>query len=313
MLEELLLKQMLEDPVISASLAQYQGQAAIFYQKAPMDEDPNWEGMSFPRLHYNLDFSFDPERNQAGTLTIDVWACSLNPPIHGRSPETAIGKSLEQSISGMFYSPVGEIPLCAIWKESVAFLGKATDNNNETSPIETFGLSVTFDLLSFPPQETFSADPIAGLNAWIKKQYPQILLVEELPERFRPTDQEPVVYWRMLGADMCRELFACTWYLGQFYGHISCGSVQERNRWARAISEEVRGIQDLVLDDGSFLRIEKSLFRHDGNPLSEGQVALWGEFGVLSNRYREQSQVPRLNHIYHEKKRGGIYDDKRRK
>lgn len=306
MIADLLYQQMVEDELLSASLAKYGGEAAIFFQKAPTDEDPNWEGSSFPRLHYNLDFSFDPERKQAGTLTVDVWVCSRNTPIEGKSPEKALGEQVESLISGMFYSPEEGTILCALWRDTVAFFGKATDTNQETSPVETFGLSITFDMIDFPQQETFSPDPVLALQAWAKKKYPQLKVIgaDPLPSLWRPTEETPALYWRMSGADMTREIFACTWYMGQFYGHLSCVSQQERNRWARAISEEIRGSMDLILDDGSFLRLEKSQYRHDGNPLSEGQISLWGEFGVLSSRYHKTEQCHRLNHGYYKREEG---------
>ncbi len=300
MIEELLQKQLGEDSLLGNALAQYGGEPAIFCQKAPTDDDPNWHGMSFPRLHYNLDFSFDSERKQAGTLTVDVWACSLNTSPDGRNLDRVLAEQIEKVISGVFYSPLGAMTLCAVWRDSVAFLGKATDTNRENSPVETFGVAVTFDLIAFPQQETFSPDPVMALSVWAKETFPQskIIGLDEIPEIWRPSDLEPAIYWRMAGADTTREIFAATWYMGQFYGHISCHSQEMRNHLARAILEEIRSGYDLKLDNGSFLRIEKSQFRHDGNPLSEGQIALWGEFGVMSQRYRDTMGGNPLQHAH---------------
>ncbi len=299
MIEELLQEQLGEDTLLGSALAQYGGEPAIFCQKAPTDDDPNWQGMSFPRIHYNLDFSFDPERKQAGTLTIDIWACSLNPSPDGRNLDRVLANHVEELVSAVFYTPKEGIPLCAIWRDSVAFLGKATDTNRENSPVETFGISVTFDLIAFPPQDSFSPDPILGLATWAKARFPlcKVIGFDEIPPIWRPSDLEPALYWRMAGADIRRELFACTWYLGEFFAHISCDSVETRNHFARAICEEIRGGFDLVLEDGSFLRMEKSLYRHDGNPLSQGQVALWGEFGVLAPRVPQTTQGKPLHHV----------------
>lgn len=295
-MEELLQRQMTQDVVLSSLLTQYSGQPAIFYQKAPMDEDRGWEELQYPRLHYNLDFSYDAERKQAGTLTVDVWACSLNETADGRSPDRVLSQQVEQLISGVFYRPQGGTPLCAIWRESLAFLGSSMATYLDSPTVETFGISVTFDLLAYPKQETFSPDPILGLNRWVKTGFPTVKLVEELPEIFRPTDKEPVIYWRFGGADRVRESFACTWYLGQFHGHISCESLEERNRWARAILEGLHLGNDFVLEDGSFFRVENSMFRHDTAPLSEGQVTIGGEFGVLSQKYQDLTRGFPLNH-----------------
>lgn len=291
MIEELLHRQLCEDEVLSGVLARYGGEPGVFYQKAPMDLDPAWEGMSFPRVSYNLDFSYDAERKQAGTLSLDVWLCALNVSGDGRNLERVLAERLEQLISGVFYSPLGESSLCAVWRDTVAFVGQATAIRREASPVETYGLSLCFDLLAFPCQESMEPDPVSALNHWAKERFPQcrVLGLDDLPEVWRPSDWEPALYWRMAGADVLREMYACTWYLGQFCGHLSCGTVSERNRFARALLEALRGGVDLQMGDGSPLRVEKSLYRHDGNPLSEGQIALWGEFGVLSSRYTELS------------------------
>lgn len=303
MIEELLHQQLSQDMVLRELLCLYQGKSAIFYQKAPSDEDTGWNDISFPRLGYNLDFSYDPQRKHAGTLTIDVWACALNSGLDQRSPDMVIAEHLENQISSVFYTPKGQQSICTIWRDSVAFLGKTSDLNRETSPVETFGITLTFDLIAFPQQETFTPDPIKGLSHWSKSAFPQakIIGLDPLPSVWRPTDQTPAFYWRMEGAEVSRELFACTWYVGQFYGHISCQSIPERNRWARAIIEQLHTESNLILEDESFFRIEKSLYHHDGAPLSEGQLAVWGEFGVLSQRYRDTQSEP-LNHGHFTKK-----------
>ncbi|MFI3254455.1 MAG: hypothetical protein R3Y63_09000 [Eubacteriales bacterium] len=298
MIESLLLKQMTEDSLLSATLTKYGGEPSVFYQTAPPDEDSNWDEMCFPRLQFNLDFSYDPERNRAGVLTVDVFTCALNQSADGRNPDRILSERLEEIISGMFYTPKGGQTFSAVWQNSEAYVFK------DESEVETFGITVTFDLIAFPKQETFSPDPIVGLQSWAKENFPSVKVIglEDLPELWRPSDEEPALYWRMTGAEATREMFACTWYMGEFYGHISCDSLEERNRWARAISEGISGGYSLKLDDGSFLRIEKNLFRHDGNPLSEGQIALSGEFGVLSQRYTGVSSDIPLNNGHFTKK-----------
>ncbi|MFI3253517.1 MAG: hypothetical protein R3Y63_04145 [Eubacteriales bacterium] len=300
MIEELLVRQMVEDGYLSSVLAQYGGEPAVFYQKAPMDEDVNWSGSSFPRLQFNLDFSFDPERKQAGTLTVDIWACTVNETEDGGNLDRAIAQRLEEIISGVFYTPKTGNTLCAVWENSVAYMRKAADLNSEISPVETYGIAVTFDLIAFPTQDSFQPDPISALQSFAKEVFPswKVIGLEELPEIWKPRDSEPALYWRMAGAEMTREIFSCTWYLGQFFGHISCETVEARNRCARGILEVLRGRQDLLLEDGSFLRLTKSKFHHDGNPLSQGQIALWGEFGVLASRYVDLCEDEILNHGY---------------
>ncbi len=300
MIEGLLVKQMAEDEYLSTVLARYGGEPAVFYQKAPMDEDRDWDGCSFPRLQFNLDFSADTERKTSGTLTVDIWASTVNDTEEESNLDRAIAQRLEELISGVFYTPKGGGTLCAVWENSVAYMRKAADLNREISPVETYGIAVTFDLIAFPQQDSFQPDPNSALQGFVKEAFPTVKVIglEELPEIWKPCDSEPALYWRMAGAEVTREIFACTWYMGQFFGHISCETLEERNGWARAILEAVRGRQDLVLGDGSFLRLTKSKFQHDGNPLSQGQIALSGEFGVLASRYKGMSGDEILNHGY---------------
>ncbi len=294
MLEELLYQHMVEHPALTSLLCSYQNAPAIFYQKSPRDEDLGWDGLCFPRLGYNLDFSFDPERKQGGTLSIDVWVCSLNLDSQGRNPEIIIGNQLISLISGTFYTPSDAIPIWVVWRDTAAFWGHASALNREASPVETFGLTLTFDLIALPKQESFAPDPVSALMHWSKQTFPEstILGLDPLPPIWRPSDDNPTLYWRSRKAEPIRELFACTWYLGELECHIACDTIPQRNEYGRAIAQALHSGTDFPLDDGSFMRVDRSIHRKDANPISEGQVTLWGEYGVLSKRYAETHTTP---------------------
>lgn len=291
MIEALLQRQLSEDKDLGEMLASYGGESAVFYQKAPMDVDPMWDGLSFPRVHYNLDFTYDPERKVSGVLSVDLWACSLNHWGDGRSVDRVIAERLEELISGVFYSGEGACTYCAIWRDSVSFVGQATSLRREASPVETFGITVTFDLIAFPVQAYDAPDPVWGLNLWVKENFPEVMVLglEEIPEIWHPTAGVPLLYWRMTGTEVQREVYSCVWYLGEFYGHLYCDTEEKRNALTRRIVEGVKGGYDLPLEDGSYLRVEKVSYGFDGNPLTEGQIALLGEFGQLSKRYVDGS------------------------
>ena len=69
----LIQKQLKGDTQMAGMLAAYNGEPAIFYQKAPSDSRPGWQNPRYPRVDFNVDMRQDPERRTAGTLTVNIW------------------------------------------------------------------------------------------------------------------------------------------------------------------------------------------------------------------------------------------------
>jgi len=292
MLDGLLAKQIRDDAQMAGMLATYKDIPAFFYQKAPMDTDRDWQKPTFPHVVYHIDMRYDPERKTAGMMMVHAY-CSTE-SFH--MPED-IEKRLVELISGTFYSAEMQPVVCAIWERSEAFAHEKRDTiQGDTSP-EVFGVTVVFDLLSFPSQLTTDPDPVQGLNHWTKRFFPEmnVITYDTLPSVWKPTDESPAIYWRFEGvATTDKQSYAVTWYSGDFAAHVIADSVEERNRWLKALCEQVQLDGEVVLLDGSPMFAKQIKIRHNAEPLREGQMALTGSYGVLAQQRKEMAQ-PALN------------------
>ena len=293
-IRRLIHRQVSRDPQIAGMLAAYSGEPAFFYSKAPSDSRPGWGKVRYPRVDFNIDTRQDHERKTAGTLTVNIFVTTEVPQIGELDPDRAIEERLKELLSGTFYTDSREGTLCTEWDRSDAF--ELETQNAETHP-EIYGLTMTFDVLAFPPQLTTDPDPIQGLNRWTKENFGMTAIgYEALPVIFRPSDAEPAIYWRFEGtATTNRQSYAVTWYTGTFCAHIIADSVMERNRWIKAIIEKAQVEGEVILPDTSPMFINRITVRHSADPLREGQLELTGQYGVLMQPPKEPAQL-KLNH-----------------
>lgn len=296
MFDGLLVEQIRGDEEIAGMLARYMGQPAFFFQKAPPDVDDGWEKPTFPRVNYSIDMRYDPERKVGGVLTV-VIHCTAE----SRYMPEDIERRFNELISGTFYTNRAGETACAIWNRSEGFLGAQKDRrrsrSGDTSP-EVFGIVMSFDLLQFPKQITTDPDPILGLNLWTRRHFPEMAVIahEQMPGAvWKPTDENPAIYWRFEGSSLGQASYAVNWYTGQFAGHIIAVSVTERNRWIKATVERLQLDGEVVLTDESPMLARQIAIRHSADPLREGQLLLTGQYGVLAQHRRETAQMP-LNH-----------------
>jgi len=286
-------------------LAVYNGHPAFFYQLSPPDTDRLWErdekpGGEYPRVDYNIDMRYDPERKVSGTLTINVWCTSECKDM----PED-IEKVLIDLISGTFYSRFHsdgpDITTCAVWNRSDAFATGTHPRIEDTAEPEMFGVTMLFDLTEFPSQLTTDPDPIQGLNRWTMHFFPDVSVIPDtvFNSVWRPTDEHPAVYWRFIGSDADdRQTYAVNWYNGHFAAHVIADSVDERNRWIKAIVERLQLHGELFLPDRSPMLVKNVAIQHRADPLHEGQIRMTGRYGVLAQHRKETAQIPLNNALF---------------
>ncbi len=294
MLDGLLKKQIRADPELAAMLALYNNKPAVFYQKAPTDSDRDWNcSNKYPRIDYNIDMKHNPERNTAGTLTLNVWCNSLCLFM----PEN-IEKRLITLINGSFYSKTNQNIVCALWKSSQAF---NFDNNfvQNKSSTEIFGLSITFELLEFPSQIITDPDPVQGLYKWTKFNFPDMAVIacDSFPEIWKPNDSKPAIYWRFISSenDANQNTYAVTWFNAHFAAHLISDTVTERNKWLKALAEKLQTHGEIILPDASPMFIKNVHINHSANPLLEGQLTFSAQYGILAQQRNEQAQFTLIN------------------
>lgn len=282
MLDGLLVEQARADPELAGMLAEFDGKPAFFYQKSPPDTASGWNTSSqYPRVDYNVDMRHDPERKTAGVLSVNVWCSSQSEFM----PED-IEKRIRALIDGTFYTESGSDTVCAVWSSSEAFEFDGRNAQNDRAP-EMFGVTLLFDLLTFPAQLTTDPDPIEGLAAFTKRNFPDIAVisVDKIPPIWKPTDAAPAVYWRFVGlTSAAAQIFSVSWFSGMFAAHIIARTVAERNRWIKAIAEQMQAAGEVVLFDGSPMFINRLEIQHAADPLRDGQIAVTAQYGVLTAR-----------------------------
>lgn len=297
MLDGILVEQVRADSQIAGMFAEYKNNPAFFYQKSPPDTANGWsKKQQYPRADYTVDMRYDPERKTAGLLTINVWCDNKCEAM----PEDIEARFLE-IINGTFYTERGSDTVCAVWNRSDAFdFNQGYNSVNDTQP-EIFGVTITFDLLSFPAQFTTDPDPIEGLTAFTKREFPalSVIAVDEAAPIWKPTDEHPAIYWRFIGSTAAESNYSVSWFNGIFAAHVIADSVAERNRWIKALAERMQLFGEIILSDGSPMFLQRLEIRHDADPLREGQLAVTGRYGVLTARVKQPAKIP-LNHaIFH--------------
>ena len=300
-IRQLLHRQLSQDGPLSGMLARYSGGPAIFYQKAPSDSRPGWGDPRYPRADFSVDMRQDPERHTAGTLACNIFVTNECAAENGTDPDRAIEERLKELISGTFYTDGGGGTICAEWDRSDEF--SLEGNEHGTSQPEVYGLTAAFELMAFPEQLTADPDPIEGLNRWTKERFGTVSMIayDRMPEVWKPSDENPAVYWRFEGASGTdRQSYAVTWLTGQFAAHVIAGTVAGRNRWLKAIMERARAEGEIILADGSPMFLKQASVRHGADPLREGQLLLTGQYGILTGEPEETARF-RLDHAYFSK------------
>lgn len=301
-MEGLIYLYLAQDTQIASLLTTYHDEPAVFYQKSPNDEDDEWQKPCYPRIDYNVDKTADTERKTAGVLTVNIWVTAECVTATGMDPDKEIEERLKELLDGCFFSDEAGT-ICTVWNSTEAFSVTASQKNQEVSPVDVFGIEITFDLMEFLPQNTTEPDPIVGCNNWIKQKFPEARAIEhdQLPPVWKPTDTEPAVYWRFEGTEVTQESYTIIWYTGRFALHVIAETIPERNKWTKAISEALQLDGEILLEDGAPMFIKRCTIRHDSDPLRAGQINISGEYGVLAQQRKEKAAI-RLNHAHFDKK-----------
>lgn len=285
MLEDLLTRQIQTDGEIGGRLAVFDGNPAFFYQKSPKDEDVGWEQSCFPRVEFTINRYEKNQKNVAGMLYLHVWVSSdcLSP--NGGNLERELELLFIDKISGTFYTENG-VSTCASWLRSMAYVGNSSYTNLENSPVETYGITLEFELMDFISLPTVDPDPVVAVNAWTKKIFPEVQLLgeESFPSVWSGSDERPIFYWRFVGYEGdLRQNYSVNWYTGQLVLHVFTSSVVERNRWIKGVSQCLQVEGEFCFEDGSPFFVKKIVAMFEADPLVEGQLKVLGQFGVLAS------------------------------
>jgi hypothetical protein len=283
MIEEIILQAMQEDINITSFLATYANKPAIFYAQAPDDKSAGWGQKQYPRIDYLVDWRYDAERKTAGSMSINVWCLAEHAPEDlGLIIQNAMADYFFTDTSGTYY---------AVWSRTDLF-----DVAGQTEP-KISGATITFDILTFPSQETTTPDPTISLSSWIKSKYPEtkVIGIDAFTEKYKPSDVAPAIYVRLTGANsVMRNTYAAAWLQTNLVVHVIAPGTAARLKYIKQIAEAIAIDGETTMSDNSPMIIKQLSYNTAANPLTTGQITLMGEYGVLK---KEPIVLP-LNHIY---------------
>lgn len=288
MIEALLYEHLQNNSVELSGLAMYQDKIAVFNQEAPDDMDDGWSGAQYGRIVYAVDLTDDPERQISGSLMVDVY-CE-----NGKQIPEDFEPVVRSIIDGYFFTTT-EATIAAQWRSSNYFTEAGK---------KVVGVTIAFDLLAFPIQETLAMDPIALLNNWSDgylKEYTKMDLTvinhSRTEEVWKPTDEKPALYWRLISIGSCNyipDTYHCIWQTAEIQCNVIAESKEVMVSVARYIDNLLSMKGRLIFDDDSPLMIDSVKINNTSDPVKTGQLTLYGTYGIL----REYPDVQKLNNIY---------------
>lgn len=273
MIEDLIYKALSDSEMLKSALAVYDKKPAVFYQRAAHDNDNKWGKTQFPRCVYNVEWMYDAERTKAGVVTVDLLCLAdMGAPVE-------IAEGLASELSGMFMTQAGQT-YSVIWSRSDGF-------ETEGDEPKKLGISVFFDIVAYPIQETTTPDPVLSAMNWIGERYSDLKVIgkSELDELWFPTDENPACYVRMSGeTSTVRPSNTVVWLRAKLVVHIICPSIKARLRWLKSIADVLSIEEEIIMEDSSPMFIKTLAIDSGSNPISAGQMSFDGEYGVLRKR-----------------------------
>lgn len=282
MIEQILYEYLCNSEQLTKMLAIHEEDSpAIFHQIALKDTDEAWNGRQFPQIVFDIDKSGDVERKTSGRLYVDVH-CSK-----GSTPPEDVEKVLRELIDGYFFVVDG-MTYAAKWESTDGF---TTEANNKV-----FGLTVTFSLLAFPRQNTGDPDTVELMNTWSKAFFPNatIINVSATQPVFKPTDENPAIYWSFQGLSESPlpSIHFCTWMQASLNLHVIAPSEVVRSSMVTQAAHELAQATRVLFPDKSQYMIHRLLMTAAADPIRVGQLTVQGSYALV-----KQTEKTPLNNI----------------
>lgn len=285
-LEELIYKRLTGSEELAGWLAVYEGRSAVFSPDPPEDSQDGWEGSrQYPRVLYSFDLQANSERRSAGTLAVSLL-CQNTEDVNPERIEPAVTGCLRDVI----LNPKGGTPYCFAWARTDPF---TVDDKGRL----LIGSEIRFDILEYPSQETTDPDPVMATGIYVKKMYPECLVMgyDRMDEITEASAERPVVFCRLVSAEKADETNTVAWMNGRIAIHILCPDSAKRQKMVADISNSISLDGEIILPDYSpmFIRGLQTDYRADY--LKNGQILLTGRYGLL--RYRPKPHMLTGNNI----------------
>ena len=253
-------------------LSVYMDKPAVFNKFVPDDMDEYWSGTQYPRCVFDLNMQADSERKISGQLLIDVMCENEMPGVQPEELEALV----RSAVDGCFFSKE-DLTISAQWHSS--------DDFTETDRKVT-GITLIFDILAYPVQETEYPDPVLAVNLWLKTLYQNAYVIgrDTLPKVWKPTDDSPAIYCRLsnLGEGRMKSTAAVTWIGATMRVNVMAPSEKVRSTISKNSIQILANATRLILNDGSPMLIDNLTANLGADPLREGQIQIKATYGVLN-------------------------------
>lgn len=281
-LEELIYSRLKSTEGLTGKLTKYNGEPAIFYQKAPEDTQEGWQGTSqYPRIVFDLDKHSNSERKSQGTLIISIL-CDRS----GTEPET-IEPIVTECLKNVLLKPEGAEVFAFAWAKTVPFEVR----EKVTTDLRVIGQEVTLDILELPSQVTTDPDPVDALNAYMHKIYPEAIIVglTEMEEITEADPLHPVLYCRLQSCDTVETTNTVVWMQARMSVHVICPDSGTRMRVSQDIANHLVSDAEIIMLDYSPMRPGRISTNHTVDYLMSGQISGSFDYGIL--RYRPKQKL----------------------
>lgn len=273
-LEDLIYNRLIERAELTKKLAWFNKAPAIFYQSAPGDQEKGWKNKrQYPRIDFIVDMQANPERQTSGVMGLNIWCNEA-----GVQPEE-IEPEVQEALRDIFMQPEGKPPYCMRWARSDNFEIKATTAGGR----HVVGITVLFDVLAFPNQETTDPDPIMAMNQFIKSWAPEASIIgaDKLPDYFMAEEKKPAFYFRLSNLGLERETNTVAWMTATIAGHIIAPTAEARLTWLKYLVDTLASKGEVTMMDTSPMFIRNIKADNSIDYLAMGQLQLNVRFGIL--------------------------------
>lgn len=273
-LEDLIYTRLTARATLTEKLARFGDAPAVFYQAAPGDQADGWKSKKqYPRVDYIVDMQANPERQTSGLMTLNIWCNEAGVPPEEIEPE------VRDALCDVFMQPTEQPPYCLAWIRSDSF----EVSGNTAKDTQIIGITVLFDVLAFPSQETTDPDPVLAMNQFVKKWEPQAVVIgtDAISDFYTAETGRPAFYFRLASMEVARETNTVVWMNASIAGHIFAPTTAARLQWLKYLVDTLAAMGEVTMLDTSpmFLKSIKSDSAIDY--LTIGQLQLGVQFGIL--------------------------------
>lgn len=274
MLEDLIYKQLTERTALTDKLARFETLPAVFYQSAPGDQADSWKNKrQYPRIDFIVDMQANPERQSSGLMTLNIWCDETGAPPEEIEPE------IRAALCDVFTQPDDRPPYCLAWVRSDSF--EAPSSSIKGSHVN--GITVLFDVLAFPCQETADPDPVLAMNHFIKELVPEAKVIgaDSLSDYFIPGATTPAFYFRIANIETARETNTVVWMNATIAGHVFAPTTATRLQWLKYLVDALAVRGEVTMPDTSPMFFRNIRADSAADHLTTGQLRMVVQFGIL--------------------------------